>query len=196
MKIAVSMVLLFGFLASAPAIAKQAHVLHTGTPPAGGAKATNAKPAETIDADATVMTPRGGFTPVDRNANASQRFARPENFTRRPGVSAPIALVVRTAIGQPVQPRSVMVEAPHVTPLVQAPRVVPKAITPNLFPARPASPSNVGRTTFRAVGTAGVPDAGRIDGTHLIRPSAAPIGIGGPSHAAGGINGTTVRIKR
>ena len=70
LKIAVSMVLLFGFLASQAAFAKPAHAPAHTPPAAKATKAGSAKPAEPIDADVTVLTPRGGFTPVNRNAKA------------------------------------------------------------------------------------------------------------------------------
>lgn len=196
MKIAVSIVLLFGLLASEPALAKQAHAQHAGASPARVTNAANAKPAETIDADVTVLTPRGGFTPVTRNANTSQKPVKPEIFTHRPVVNAPISPVIRNAIGQPVQSKSVRVEAPRVAPAVQAPGTVPRASTRSLVTAPLVAPSNVGRTTFHPAATAAISGQGRIDGARLIRPSAAPLGVGGPSHAVNGISGTTVRIKR
>jgi hypothetical protein len=193
LKIAVSIVLLFGLLASAPAFAKQAHAPHAAAPPKGDTNAGSAKPAEPIGADVTVLTPRGGFTPANKNVNTSQKLLKKENFTRRLDVTAPIRPVVRNAIGQPVQPRNVMVKAPHLTPSVRAPGAVPKTVTRTIVPAPPISPSTIGRTTFHPVTTAGISSTGRIDGTRLIRPSAASMGLGGPNHALGGINGTTVR---
>jgi hypothetical protein len=196
LKIAVSIVLLFGLLASASAFAKQAHAPHAATPPAGATNAGSAKPAETIDADVTVLTPRGGFTPVDRNANTSQKLVKQENFTRRPGVTGPIKPVVRNAIGQPIQPRSVMVETPHLAPSVQAPRLVPKPITRSIVPTPPVSPSSTGRSTFHPVTTAGISSTGSNGGARPIRPWAGPVGVGGPAHPVGGINGTTVHTTR
>jgi hypothetical protein len=197
LKIAVSMVLLFGFLAS-QAFAKPAHP-QAHTPPAGAApaKATDAgKPAVPIDADVTVLTPRSGFTPVNRNANAGLKIVKPENFSRRPDITAPIKPVVRNAIGQPVPSRSVMIEVPHLAPSLQAPGVMPKAITRSVVPAPPPPPPSVGRTPFHTTTTVGISSSGRVDGTRLIRPSAAPLGVGGPAHPVGGINGTTVRTTR
>jgi hypothetical protein len=207
LKIAVSTVLLFGFLASQGAFAKQVHApAHAPAyaPPAaaGPAKATsggNAEPAGPIDAGVTVMTPRGGFTPLNRNANASLKIVKPENLTHRPDV-APIKPVVRNAIGQPVPSRSVMIEAPRLAPSVQVPGQVsgaaPKGITRSVVPPPLVSPSAVGRVPFRPTTTVGISSPGRIDGGRLIRPSVAPLGIGGPAHPAGGINGTTVRTTR
>ena len=192
MRIALSMVLLFGLLTSVPAIAKQAHAPHAAASSAGATKAGSAKPAESIDADVTVLTPRGGFTPLNRNANTSQKLVKQENFTHRPDVIGPIRPAVRNAIGQPIQPSSVMVEAPHMSPSVRAPGLVPKPITRSVA-APPVSPSPIGRGTLHPVTTAGVPTTG---GTRLIRPWAGPVGIGGPAHPVGGINGTTVRTKR
>jgi hypothetical protein len=192
LKIALSMVLLFGFLTSVPAIAKQAHAPHAAASPAGATKAGSAKPVEPIDADVTVLTPRGGFTPLNRNANTSQKLVKQENFTHRPDVIGPIRPAVRNAIGQPILPRSVMVEAPHISPSVQAPGLVPKP-TARSIAAPPVSPSPIRRGAFHPVTTAGVPTTGS---TRLIRPWAGPAGIGGPAHPVGGINGTTVRTTR
>jgi hypothetical protein len=200
LKIAVSMVLLFGFLASQAAFAKPAHA-PAHTPPAGAAPAKardagGAKPAEPIDADVTVLRPRGGFTPVNRNANVSLKIVKPENFSRRPDIAAPIKPVVRNAIGQPVPSRSVMIEAPHLAPSQQAPGVVPRAITGSVIPAPQLPPPTAGRTPFHPTTTVGISSSGRIDGARMIRPSAAPPGVGGPAHPVGGINGTTVRTTR
>jgi hypothetical protein len=88
----------------------------------------------------------------------------------------------------------VMIGAPRLAPSVQVPRATPKT---SIVPAPPASPSTVGRTPVRPTTTVGVSSTGRIDGSRLmIRPSAAPSGIGGPAHPVGGINGTTVRSTR
>jgi hypothetical protein len=196
LKIAVSMVLLFGLLAIAPASAKQAHAPRASAPPARDMKAGSAKPVERIDADVTILTPRGGFTPVNKTANTSQKFVKEENFTRRPNITAPIKPVVRNAIGQPVQSKSVMIGAPRLAPSVQVPGAAPKTITRSIVPPPQVSPSIVGRTPLRPATTVGVSSTGRIDGSHLIRPSVAPAGIGGPAHPVGGINGTTVRMTR
>ncbi|MFY9839028.1 MAG: hypothetical protein WAK55_21640 [Xanthobacteraceae bacterium] len=204
LKIAVSMVLVFAFLASQPAFAKQArapahaspHAPSAGAAPAKATNAGSAKPAEPIDADVTVLTPRGGFTPVNRNAKAELKIVKPENFTRRPNITAPIKPIVRNAIGQLVQSRSVLIESPRLAPSVQVPGAVPKAITRSVVPAPTVAPSTIGRTPFHPTTTVGISSTGRIDGARLIRPSAAPTGIGGPAHPAGGINGTTVRTTR
>ena len=144
---------------------------------------------------ANSLTPRGGFTPLNRNANASQKLVKQENFTHRPDVIGPIRPAVRNAIGQPIQPRSVMVETPRMSPSVQAPGLVPKPITRSVA-APQVSPSPIRRGTFHPVTTAGVSSAGSTGGTRLIRPWAGPVGIGGPAHPVGGINGTTVRTTR
>jgi hypothetical protein len=200
LKIAVSIVLLFGFLASQAAFAKAAHTpAHTpsaGAGPAKGANTGSAKSAEPIDADVTVLTPRGGFTPVNRNAKAGLKIVKPEIFTRRPDITTPVKPVVRNAIGQPVPSRSVMIEAPRLAPSVQVPGTVPKTIMRSIVPPPPVSPSTVVRTPLRPNTTVGISSPGRIDGARLIRPSAAPLGVGGPARPAGGINGTTVRTTR
>ena len=195
MKIAASMVLLFGLLASAPATAKPTHAPHAAAPAARATNAESAKPAEPIEVDVTALTPRGGFTPLNRNANTSPKLVKQENFTHRPGVIGAIRPAVRNAIGQPIQPRSVMVEAPRLAPSVRPPGLVSKPITRSVA-APPVSPSPIGRGTFRPVTTVGVSTAGGTGSTRLIRPWAGPVGIGGPAHPVGGINGTTVRTTR
>jgi hypothetical protein len=196
LKLAVSIVLLFGVLASAPAIAKQARALHATAPPAGDTKAGGAKSAEPIDADVTILTPRGGFTPFNKSANTNPKLVKQENFTHRPNIAIPVRPVVRNAIGQPIQSRSVTIEAPHLAPSVRVPGEATKAITRGVVPPPPVSPSTVGHTSLRPTTSVGISNTGRIDGARLIRPSAAPPGIGGPAHPAGGINGTTVRTTR
>jgi hypothetical protein len=197
LKIAVSMVLLFGFLASQAAFAKPAHAPAHTPPAAKATKAGSAKPAEPIDADVTVLTPRGGFTPANRNAKVGLKMVKPENFTRRPNITTPVKPAVRNAIGQPVPSRSVMIEPPRLAPSVQVPGTVPKTIMRSIVPPPQVSPSIVGRTPLRPNTTVGISSPGRIDGARLlIRPSAAPLGVGGPAHPAGGINGTTVRTTR
>jgi hypothetical protein len=200
LRIAVSMVVVLGLLASAPAFAKSAHApvhaLPSAIAPATATNAGSAKPAEPIDADVTVLTPRGGFTPANRNANASLKIVKPENFTRRPDITTPIKPIVRNAIGQPVPSRSV-IGAPRLVPSLQAPGLVPKALTRSVVPAAPPLPPPiVGRTPVHPTTTVGIPSNGRIDGAHMIRPSAAPVGLGGPAHPVGGINGTAVRPNR
>jgi hypothetical protein len=187
---------LFGLLVSAPALAKPAHTPPASAAPAKGTNSGGTKPTEPIDADVTVLTPRAGFTPVNRKANASLKIVKPENFTRRPGVTASIKPIVRNAIGQPVQSRSVVIEGSRLAPSVQVPGAAPKTIMRSIVPTPPVSPSIVGRPPLRPATTVGVSSTGRIDGSRLIRPSAAPAGIGGPAHPVGGINGTTVRTTR
>ena len=200
MRLAVLMVLLFGFLASQAAFAKPPHTsTRTSSPgagPATAAKTNSTRPEEPIDADVTVLTPRAGFTPVNRNANGSLKIVKPENFTRRLDVAAPIKPVVRNAIGQPVPSKSVMIQAPHLAPAPQAPGVVPRAITRGVVPAPPPPPLTVSRTPFHPNTIVGISSSGRIDGAHMIRPSAAPLGVGGPAPPGGGINGTAVRTTR
>jgi hypothetical protein len=196
LKIAVSMLPLFGLLVSQPAFAKAAHAPHARAAPAKGTNADPAKPAEPVEADVTVLAPRGGFTAVNRKANASLKIAKPENFSRLPNTTVPIKPVVRNAIGQVVPSKSAIIGAPRFAPSVQVPGAAPKTITRSIVPPPLVSPSNVGRTPLRPTTTVGVSSTGRIDGSRLIRPSAAPSGIGGPAHTAGGINGTTVRTTR
>jgi hypothetical protein len=190
LKISFSIALLFGLVANQPVLARGAHAQHK----AASAKRTNSvhtKPAETIDTSVTIQPPRGGFARDQRNSNA--KIAKPEILTRRPNVNAPIKPpVVRNAIGQPVKSKSVIVDALRPT---QAAGTVAKGAVPIPSPASPIRPLNVGSASFHPTVTASNSSRGRIDDARLIRPSVAPLGVGGPARASNAINGTTVRTK-
>ena len=186
--------LLFGLMANQPGLAKEVHAAHTGAS-AKGTNSVHAKPAETIDTSVTVLPRRGGFARSQRNSNASLKIVKPENLARRrSNVSAAITPpVVRNAIGQRVQPK--MVDAPRLAPSVQAPATVARGAgrIPSL--GSPIRSLNVGNANVHPTVTASISSKSRIDGAHLIRPSFAPLGVGGPARARSGINGTTVQTK-
>ena len=183
--------LLFGLIANQPGLAKEVHAAHTGAS-AKGTNSVRAKPAETIDTSVTVQPPRGG---LQRNSNASLKIVKPENLARRrSNVSAAITPpVVRNAIGQRVQPK--MVDAPRLVPSLQAPATVARGAGRIPSPGSPIRSLNVGNANVHPTVTASISSKSRIDGAHLIRPSFAPLGVGGPARARSGINGTTVQTK-
>ena len=195
-----SLVLLLGLVASQSGLAKGAHTQHTGAS-AKRANPVHTKPTETMDTSVTVLPPRGGSARGKQNSNASLKIVQPGNLTRRSNVTAAIKPpVVRNAIGQPVMPKSVTVDAPRLAPSLQAPSLqapgtVAKGDVRIPSPAAPIRPLNVGSTNVHPTATASISSKGRIDGGRLIRPSVAPLGVGGPTRASNGINGTTVQTK-
>jgi hypothetical protein len=185
--------LLYGLIAN-QGLAKEVHAAHTGAS-AKGTNSVHAKPAETIDTSVTVLPRRGGFARSQRNSNASLKIVKPENLARRrSNVSAAITPpVVRNAIGQRVQPK--MVDAPRLAPSVQAPATVARGAGRIPSPGSPIHSLNVGSANVHPTVTASISSKSRIDGARLIRPSFAPLGVGGPARARSGINGTTVQTK-
>lgn len=195
LKIVFSIVLLAGLVANQSGLAKGAHTHHTGA----SAKRTNSvhtKPVEGIDTSVTVLPPRGGLARGKQNSNATLKIVKPGNLTWRSNVTAAIKPpVVRNAIGQPVNSNSVTVDALRLAPSLQAPGTVAKGGVHLPSPASPIRPLNVGSTNVHSTASASISSKGRIDGAHLIRPSVAPLGLGGPARASNGINGTTVQTK-
>jgi hypothetical protein len=190
----IGIALLFGLVANQPGLAKGVHVAHTGAS-AKGTNSVHIKPAETIDTSVTVQPPRGGFARDQRKSTASFKIVKPEILMRRrSNVSAAIKPpVVRNAIGQLVQPK--MVDAPRLAPSSQAPATVAKGAARISSPSSPIRSLNVGNANVHPTVTASVSSKSRIDGAHLIRPSLAPLGVGGPARARSGINGTMVQTK-
>jgi hypothetical protein len=192
LKISFSIALLFGLVANQPVLAKGAHAQHKGA----NAKGTNSVHTQPIDTSVTVQPPRRGFARDQWNTNASLKIVKPENLPRRSNVTPAIKPpVVRNAIGQPVKPKSVMVDALRLAPTALAPGTVAKGAVGIPSPASPIRPSNVGNASLHPTVTASISSKGRIDGARLIRPSVAPLGIGGPAGARNGINGTTVQPR-
>ena len=188
-----SLVLLLGLVASQSGLAKGAHTQHTGAS-AKRANAIHTKPTETIDTSVTVLPPRGGSARGKQNSNASLKIVQPGNLTRRSNVTAAIKPpVVRNAIGQPVKPKNVTVDAPRLAPSLQAPGTVAKGDVRMSSPASPIRPVHVGSANVHPTATASIWSKGRIDGGRLIRPSV--VGLGGPTRVSNGINGTTVQTK-
>jgi hypothetical protein len=189
----ISIALLFGLIANQPGLAKGVHAAHTA-PSAKGTNSVHTKPAETIDTRVTVQPLRGGFARDQRKSNASFKIVKPDLTRRHSNVSAAIKPpVVRNAIGQLAQPK--IVDAPRLAPSLQAPATVAKGAAPIPSPGSPIRSLNVGNANVHPTVTASISSKGRIDGAHLIRPSLAPLGVGGPARARSGINGTMVQTK-
>ena len=195
LKISFSIALLFGLVANQPVLAKGANAQHKGAS-AKGTNSVHTRRAETIDASVTVQPPRRGFAREQRNSNVSVKTVKPESLPRRSNVAPAIKPpVVRNAIGQPVKSKSVMVDGLRLAPTAQAPGTIAKGAVGIPSPASPMRPPNVGGTSVHPTITASNSSRGRIDGARLIRPSVAPLGIGGPARASNGINGTKLQRR-
>jgi hypothetical protein len=198
LKVVFSIVLLAALVANQSGLAKSAHTHHTSAS-SKAANSVHTKPAETIDTSVTVLPPRGRVERDKRNSNASLKIVKPGkkpgNLTQRPNVTATIKpFVVRNAIGQPI--KSNRVGASHLAPPLQAPgKVAAKGDAGVSSPISPIRPLNVGSTNAHPNSTASISSKGRIDGARMIRPSAASLGIGGPTRVSNGINGTTIQTK-
>jgi hypothetical protein len=103
--------------------------------------------------------------------------------------------MVRNAIGQPmVQSKTLAVTQPHLPPTVQTSGAVPPILRGALPAQRPAVSSD-SRANAPTVTVANAANRGSVNGAALIRPAAAPTGIGGAVRPKYGINGTTVQNK-
>jgi hypothetical protein len=203
LKIVLFTAALFGAFAAQPSIAKEPRVHHTATTgknSKSGVKTGNAKaregangegakhvttpPGDSLDAGVTVLTPRAGnAADKTRNPGVSVKVAKPVNSqVRGVGASTPIKPIVRNAIGAPVSEQA---DAPaganHLGSTAQVPVV-------------PSAGLTIVRQPVRPIANATIADRGKIDGSHLIRPT-APSELGGPSKSVTGINGTTLRPK-
>jgi len=184
--IAFLIVLTFGIVASQSGLAKGTHASQANTqhssPSTSQANSVNTKPAETIDTSVTVLPPRRGVAKDKPNLNTSLKIAKPEKLIRRSNATKAIKLpVARNSIGQPVKSKNLTSNAPRLPSTLRIPS-----------PASPVVPLNVGGANVRPTATASNSGNGRIDG---VRPSVAPVGVGGPVRARNGINGTTLQTK-
>ena len=104
--------------------------------------------------------------------------------------------MVRNAIGQPmVQSKTLAVAQPHLPPTLQTPGAVPPILRGTLPAQRPAVSSDFTRANAPTATVANAANRGSVNGAALIRPAAAPTGIGGAVRPKYGINGTTVQNK-
>mgnify|MGYP001302932453 CR=1 FL=1 len=165
------------------------------TTSAKGANSDQPKPSDPIDAGVTELPPSAGLTPKKApDASANVKIAKPGNFPG-PGTNlgGPAKPVLRNAIGQIVAPHEALATGgERFGPARQAAAAISSGAIGSAYPGGRIVP-NGARQNFSPVVAASL--AGRIDGTKLIRPSAAASGIGGPAKRLG-INGTTFRPKR
>ncbi len=168
-----------------------------------GARETNARRPNKPGADARDTSVKHGVdsdnaVPLSRPAavapqkatdlNAKSRSNERVNFP--PPIPAVVpAPVVRDAIGRHLA-QGAKTSGRHVD-------------TPGAAAAMPprygegvanAAVANVGHHSPPAIVSA--PSRGKIDGAGLLNPSVALSGVGGPAKPVGGINGTTLRLKR
>jgi hypothetical protein len=206
LRLVFSLIVLLALAANQPCAAKAAHGRHGSHAGVANnsAKTKAANPAESkakgaISTEPTIpppMLPSQGVTQRQSRAiNPSIKIAPPANAAR--GQTAETTKpMVRNAIGQPmVQSKTLAVAQPHLPPTLQAPGVAPP-ILPGAPPAqRPVVSSNFARANAPAVTVANAANRGSVNGAALIRPAAAPTGIGGAVRPKYGINGTTVQTK-
>jgi hypothetical protein len=203
-------IVLLTVAANQPCLAKAAHAQYGGRASAtnngvsgkgaSGAKTPAAKPSVPIDAEKAiappVLPPRGPKPQPNRNANQNLKIVTPGNAAHSQAGGA-IAPTVRSAIGQPiVQSKALAATQPHPAPTMPGPGAVPLPILRRAPPATaPAVSSNLAHSQAAAVNVTALANRGSINGAAVIRPSAAPAGIGGPVRPANGINGTAVQSK-
>jgi hypothetical protein len=194
-------------LAANPCFAKDGHAQHgaragTANNGASGKGASGAHPAPSkanvpLDAEAIVappvLPPHGVTQQQIRTINPSGKT--PANPVSRATLGATTIPAVRNAIGQPVvSPKNFGSAQPHPAPAVQGPGAAPPQIFRGVpAAAAPAVSSNLGHS--QPVNVTALANRSSINGASVIRPSAAPVGIGGPARPANGINGTAVQSK-
>ena len=204
LRLVFSSIVLLALSANQPCFAKEAHAQH-GSRPSAASSHANTKPAIPVETksngkidgqvEATVpppVLPRQGVTQQrNRTINPSVKIVTPGNAAH--GQAARTSTpAVRNAIGQPIiQPKNFIGTEPRVTPAQQAPGVVPL----HRFAAPLVASSNPVHANAPAVTVANAANRGSVNGAALIRPAAAPTGIGGAVRPKYGINGTTVQNK-
>jgi hypothetical protein len=206
LRLAFSLIVLLALAANQPCIAKAAHGRHGSNAGVANssAKAKAANPAESkakgaISTQPTipppVLPPQGATQRQSRVINPIIKIAPPANAPR--GQTAETTRpMVRNAIGQPmVQSKTLAVAQPHLPPTLQTPSLVPPILRGTLPAQRPAVSSDFTRANAPTATVANAANRGSVNGAALIRPAAAPTGIGGAVRPKYGINGTTVVSK-
>jgi hypothetical protein len=199
-------IVLLALAANQPCVAKAAHGRHGSHAGVANnsAKAKAANPAERkangrISAEPTilppVLPPRGVTQRQSRAINPSIKIAPPANAARGPTAETTRPMV-RNGIGQPiVQSKTLAGAQPHLPPTLQTSGVVPPILRGALPAQRPVVSSNFARANASTVNVANAANRGSGNGAALIRPAAAPTGIGGAARPKYGINGTTVQTR-
>jgi hypothetical protein len=146
-----------------------------------------------LDTEATVappVLPPHGVQQI-RALNPSAKTIGPRNPSGGPkGATMMTAPAAHNAIGQAmVQPTNVT-GAQSLSPVLQRPEVV----SPPLIHGGTGAPPPMSSGSAR-VNLANATNRGSINGVTVIRPTAGPSGIGGPTQPRYGINGTTVQNR-
>jgi hypothetical protein len=209
LRLVFSFIVLLALSANQPCSAKEAHAQHGSRPSAANSHANTktAIPVETksngkIDGqvEATVpppVLPRQGVTQQrNETINPSVKIVTPGNAAH--GQAARTSTpAVRNAIGQPIiQPKNFVGTEQHVPPSQQSRGPVSASGLRGAPPAAPpAVSSGAVHANAPAVTVANAANRGSVNGAALIRPAAAPTGIGGAVRPKYGINGTAVQTK-
>jgi hypothetical protein len=185
-------------LLATPALAKHGHPSHgsaKATAKAGGAANTKAtSPAasgkgDTDEKPSVINVPRSGAAAVK---DAHAKAVTPAKIS---APRVPATPVIRNAIGVTVVPH------PPATPnVVGHPKTIVSGSTGGSVAGVVPPKSNEAKTNpvgaqQHPIVSASIGGQGKIGGTTLIHPTAAPLGLGGPAKTAPGINGTTIRSK-
>jgi hypothetical protein len=139
-----------------------------------GAPPVDDSTKETNDAGVITAAPRGSSERRDSPANIQSRHV---------SLPPPPSPLPRNSIGEVIAPHESLtaVDGQHSGVAIPAPVLGAPAI---------------GRQYASPTASASMPGRGKVDGAGLIRPSAAPQGLGGPARVVAGINGTTLRSRR
>lgn len=161
---------------------QRAHRVGTNVSKDRPAQDEKPKAAPLVDDSAKEKSDAGVMTPPPRDS--SERRDIPANIqSRHLSLPAPPSPLPRNSIGEVVAPHESLaaVDGQHSGLASPAP----------VLGAPP-----IGRQHSSLTASADMPGRSKVDGAGLIRPSAAPQGLGGPARVVAGINGTTFRSKR
>lgn len=192
---------LVGALTAQTAVAKEPRTYHTATT-AKHAKAEaktgkastgegekdenpiSTQSGDKLDAGVTVLTPRASnLADKTRSPPANVKFAKPVNVqTLGVGVPELVKPVTRNAIGEAV--------GQH----INTPAAIGHSDVASHIAAVPTANLPVARQPLHPIASATNPDRGKVDDSHVIRPTVTSE-LGGPAKSTTGINGTTMRPK-
>jgi hypothetical protein len=212
-------IVLAGGMAAQPSLAGTSHRYRAAAKGDGAAHGSIAKDAhstdtqkkDSSDADVAVAPSHPDLTmskPSVPNANAKSGKPGTSQIRQRP---APAPSASRNSIGVILAPRkSITASSGESRGLPSPASGAPATGHHDDISGQPGQP-DTGFRGPRPATTASIPSAGspgpavrspsiqnrsKIDGSDLIRSSAAPSGLGGPAGVIAGINGTTLRPKR
>jgi hypothetical protein len=184
-------------LVATPTLAKHGHASHgstkaTATKASGGTNTTSpaaSSKGETDEKLDIINVPRSGAAAVK---DAHAKAVTPAKIS---APRVPATPVIRNAIGVTVVPH------PPATPnVVGHPNTTVSGSTGGSVAGAVPPKSNEAKTNpvgaqQPPIVSASIGGQGKIGGTTLIHPTAAPLGLGGPAKIAPSINGTTIRSK-